>query len=112
MQTRRNFVFASLVLAATPALAQQRKISPSDFLGQWVGKWNDRWNMSLRVESVKGDRARVHYTHPDGANDMNGTIAGNTLKVGAITLTLSSATSGTAVGRFPTATRTAAVAKE
>jgi hypothetical protein len=91
---------------AGPSAAQK-------FRGKWSGNWDGRWPMSLEVTTVNGRFARVIYTWPDGSSVVNGEIDGDRLVIASpdIVLTLSGPNTGVAVGRFPTATRTADVSR-
>ena len=111
MLTRRMLVLAAISASLT-GVANADSGAAKRFLGKWSGYWDGTWPMSLEVVSVKGNNATVIYTWPDGNSRNNGTITGNTLKVGqSITLTLSGPNQGVADGVFPTAHRTANVTR-
>jgi hypothetical protein len=76
-----------------------------------VGQLGQSLDMSLNVTEVKGNKAQVTYTHPEGQNSGPATISGNKLTYGRIVLTLTGDGTGRAVGTFPTATRQADVTR-
>lgn len=100
------WALSGLSAAAGSSVAQK-------FRGKWSGYWDNKWPMSLDVTAVNGKFAQVEYTWPDGSSMVNGEIVGNRLVIASpdIVLTLSGPNSGVAVGRFPTATRTANVSR-
>jgi hypothetical protein len=107
----------------TQALAPPPAELPAEyarFHGVWSGKWDDTWDVTFVIDNVSGAGfASGHYywkEHVPGAwhhQSTFGTISGDAVTFGVMTISIDRADSSkaVAVGKFERNTRTAALTK-
>jgi hypothetical protein len=67
--------------------ANDRVDKQSNLLGDWKGSWtNSHQPVELKVLSIKGNKAQVEYTHNGHTERGAGTVNGNTITYGNVTI--------------------------
>jgi hypothetical protein len=104
-------------VASSPAGSQispvnERIYHQSNLLGDWTGSWTkNNQPIEVKVVSINGSTAQVEYTHNGHTERGTGTVDGDTITYGNITIATRNGTKAAVEFAFGTATQSAILAK-
>jgi hypothetical protein len=90
----------------------QRIYQQTNLLGDWKGSWSKNHQpIEIKVDSINGGAAQVEYTHNGHTEKGTGTVNGDTITYGNVTIATRNGTQAAVAFSFGTATQSAVLDK-